>query len=382
MSAEEQLELYKQAITKAEAVCARAADGELEARVVDIGAFGELQGFLVSINRLLDLTDAYVRESGASLEYASQQKYYRPFLLRGMRGDFRRGAATINTARESMQRRSELTEAFQTTVSENVEVVSSAAAQLQGLANGMTEDASAANERSTTALQSAGVATENADAVAANSEQLAEAIDEISKQVSDSLGATREMVNQVERANEAVEGLTGAAEKIDGVVSFIREIANQTNLLALNATIEAARAGDAGRGFSVVAQEVKSLAGQTASATTEIVQFVETLQSSTRQTADAIAAISGKTDEVSQVASAIASAVEEQSASTREIDTSVRRAAEGARSVSDSVGGIAEASEATGKAAQQVLEAAGSLSAQSTDLNGKVGEFLEQISAA
>ena len=382
MSAEEQLELYRKAVAKAETVCTRAADGDLEARIVDIAEFGELQGFLASINRMLDLTDAFVRESGASLEYASQQKYYRPFLLRGMRGDFRRGAAIINSARESMQRRSELTEAFQSTVSENVEIVSHAATQLQELANGMTGDATAACERSTSALESAGVATDNADAVAANSQQLAEAIEEISKQVSDSLGATNEMVNQVTRANEAVEALTGAAEKIDGVVSFIREIANQTNLLALNATIEAARAGDAGRGFSVVAQEVKSLAGQTASATTEIVQFVEALQSSTQKTAEAITAISGKTDEVSQVAGAIASAVEEQSASTREIDTAVRRAAEGARDVSDSVGTIAEASESTGKAAQQVLEAAGNLSTQSTDLNGKVGKFLEQISAA
>ncbi len=382
MSAEEELELCKQAIAKAQTVCARAADGDLEARIVDIGEFGELQGFLVSINRMLDLTDAYVRESGASLEYASQQKYYRPFLLRGMRGDFRRGAGIINTARESMQRRSELTEAFQSTVSENVEIVSNAAAQLQELANGLTADATMAHDRSATAIESAEVATQNADAVALNSQQLAETIEEISKQVSDSLGATHEMVTQVARANEAVGALASAADKIGGVVSFIREIASQTNLLALNATIEAARAGDAGRGFSVVAQEVKSLAGQTAAATTEIVQFVDALQSSTRQTTEAITAISGKTEEVSQVAGAIASAVEEQSASTREIDASVRRAAEGARSVSDSVGGIAEASESTGKAAHQVLEAAGSLSAQSTDLNGKVSEFLDQISAA
>ena len=190
------------------------------------------------------------------------------------------------------------------------------------------------------------------------------------------------MVSQVARANDAVEGLTAAAVKIDTVVNFIREIANQTNLLALNATIEAARAGDAGRGFSVVAQEVKSLAGQTATATSDIVQLVEAIQSSTTQTAEAISAISGKTDEVSQVANAIASAVEEQSASTREIDSGVQRAATGSRTVADSVGGIAEAAESTGKAAAEALEAAQSLTMQSDDLNGKVGDFLEQIRTA
>ncbi len=381
MSAQE-LELYKKAVEKARTICARAAEGDLEARITEIGEFGELAGFLVSINKMLDLTDAYVRESGASLEYASQQKYYRPFLLRGMRGDFRRGAAVINTARQSMEKRSQLTEEFQSTVSDNVEIVSGAARDLEELANGLTSGAASAHERSVAAIDSAEIATQNADAVAENSQQLAEAIDEISKQVTDSLGATGEMVDQVAQANDAVEGLATATNKIDSVLSFIREIASQTNLLALNATIEAARAGDAGRGFSVVAQEVKSLAGQTATATSDIVQLVEAIQSSTTRTAEAISAISGKTEEVSRVANAIASAVEEQSASSREIDNGVKRAADGSRSVSESVGGIAEASESTGKAASQMLEAAQSLTVQSDDLSGKVGHFLEQIRAA
>ncbi|HIP78079.1 MAG TPA: methyl-accepting chemotaxis protein, partial [Kiloniellaceae bacterium] len=103
------LKTYKEAFAKAEAVCLRAAEGDLEARITDIEEFGELAGCLVAINRLLDLTDAFVRESSASLEYASQRKYFRPFLLRGMLGDFRRGAAVINTARESMKTRHELT---------------------------------------------------------------------------------------------------------------------------------------------------------------------------------------------------------------------------------------------------------------------------------
>ncbi len=71
------LRTYRKAFQKAEAVCLRAASGDLEARIVGIEEFGELAGCLNAINRLLDLTDAFVRESSASLEYASQRKYFR-----------------------------------------------------------------------------------------------------------------------------------------------------------------------------------------------------------------------------------------------------------------------------------------------------------------
>src|SRR5262249_39538216 len=81
----------------------------------------------------------------------------------------------------------------------------------------------------------------------------------------------RKTVHDAEASNAAVENLHHAVAEIDSVVGTIRKIAAQTNLLALNATIEAARAGDAGRGFSVVASEVKALANQTATAT-EVIQ--------------------------------------------------------------------------------------------------------------
>ncbi|MGA8801721.1 MAG: methyl-accepting chemotaxis protein, partial [Pseudolabrys sp.] len=75
-----------------------------------------------------------------------------------------------------------------------------------------------------------------------------------------------------------------AAGRIGDVIKLITDIAEQTNLLALNATIEAARAGDAGRGFAVVASEVKSLAGQTAKATTEISEQIAAIQTARDET--------------------------------------------------------------------------------------------------
>ncbi|WP_315855260.1 methyl-accepting chemotaxis protein [Chenggangzhangella methanolivorans] len=97
-----------------------------------------------------------------------------------------------------------------------------------------------------------------------------------------------EAVSQARETNAIVAGLSTAADRIGEVVLLIRGIAEQTNLLALNATIEAARAGDAGRGFAIVASEVKNLAEQTAKATEQISSQISESQSMAAQAVSAI----------------------------------------------------------------------------------------------
>ena len=98
-SREEELEAALRAVRD---VCRAAADGDLEPRVPHLGDDPELVSVRDALNGLLDLTDAYVRESSASLSYASTQRFYRRFLRRGMKGSFAQGATTINDAIDAM----------------------------------------------------------------------------------------------------------------------------------------------------------------------------------------------------------------------------------------------------------------------------------------
>ena len=117
-----------------------------------------------------------------------------------------------------------------------------------------------------------------------------------------------------EGTNATVMGLSEAGQKIGAVVDLINDIAEQTNLLALNATIEAARAGDAGKGFTVVASEVKNLASQTARATQDISAQIAAMQAETEETVTSIKGISEVINRVNEISASIASAVEEQGA--------------------------------------------------------------------
>lgn len=165
--------------------------------------------------------------------------------------------------------------------------------------------------------------------VAAATEELSASINEISSQVSHTAVSAQETATIVQQTSLQVSRLSEAADKIGQIVDMIRGIAEQTNLLALNATIEAARAGEAGKGFAVVASEVKNLAGKTSEATKEIIAQVETIQAETRQTVDGIDAIVSKIADVQERSASVAAAVEEQQAATAEISRSVYQASSG-----------------------------------------------------
>ncbi|MGV7217195.1 methyl-accepting chemotaxis protein [Bradyrhizobium sp. UFLA05-112] len=276
----------------------------------------------------------------------------------------------------------ELARAFEAKVSELVGGLSSASATMESTAQSMTSTASATNSQAAVVAAASEQTSTNVQTVASATEELSSSIAEIGRQVAQSTEIAARAVDNARRTGDTARSLAEGAQKIGDVVTLIQSIAEQTNLLALNATIEAARAGDAGRGFAVVASEVKSLAGQTAKATTEISEQISAIQSASDETIAAIRNVADVIAEIDQIGTAIAAAIEEQGSATKEISRSVQEAARGTQEVNSNITGVQRAADDTGAAANQVLGAAEQLSSQSRDLAGQVNRFLSEVRAA
>jgi methyl-accepting chemotaxis protein len=276
----------------------------------------------------------------------------------------------------------ELTRAFEAKVGELVGGLSSASAAMENTAQSMSSTAADTNRQAAIVAAASEQTSGNVQTVASATEELTSSISEIGRQVAQSTEIAARAVENARRTGDTARSLAAGAQKIGDVVTLIQSIAAQTNLLALNATIEAARAGEAGRGFAVVASEVKSLASQTAKATTEISEQIAAIQTASDETVTAIRNVADVIGEIDQIGVAIASAIEQQGSATKEISRSVQEAARGTQDVNSNISGVQQAADATGSAANQVLGAAEQLSSQSRDLAGQVNRFLSEVRAA
>lgn len=211
--------------------------------------------------------------------------------------------------------------------------------------------------------------------VAAGAEQMGSSIREIAKNATEAARVAGRATSVAVETNQTVAKLGDSSKEIGAVVRTITAIAEQTNLLALNATIEAARAGEAGKGFAVVASEVKELAQETARATEDIARRVEAIQEDTEGAVAAIAEISDIIATINDYQGTIASAVEEQSATTDEMSRSVSEAATGVSEITDSISGIASTSAQSSATLVEMNMAVGELAGISRDLELKVDTF-------
>lgn len=260
--------------------------------------------------------------------------------------------------------------------------VTSAATQMDSTARQLTSVAMAADQEAQAASGASGTTSDNVQTVAAASEELAASIREISHQVTQATQVVGNAAQMATQTDGQVQQLDHAATKIGEIVTLIQSIAEQTNLLALNATIEAARAGEAGRGFAVVASEVKNLAVQTARATDDISTQISGIQSTTRETVEAIRAISATMTEVEHYTSAIAAAIEEQNAATMEISRSVQNAADGTVVLANNINGVSNAISETSHAAEMVMGVVGELNRNADEIRVTIDGFLQDVSAA
>lgn len=386
-AAQKRADAFEAALSRISEVCQHAALGDLEARIIGVDPDDPAADVLNNLNHMLDLTDAYVRESRGALGAAAKGAYYRRFLERGMQGSFALGAADINLAIEGMARleqktrddRINLANNFEDHVAVTIKAVGAAAKSVETAALELNEQASSTLDRAVSVSATAEETSANANAVAASAEELSASIEEIRRQSSNSTDSVHKVSKGLEQAKSSVEMLVKAASSVDKVVSFIREIADQTNLLALNATIEAARAGEAGRGFAVVASEVKALANQSAKATEEIAREISAMHEATRLTRESITAIDQQTVTLRDVIDAITSSVEEQSEATGEISGNIQQAAAGSSNVSAVIYDIRDAAKISGESAAEVLEAAREMFSQAGVLETETKRFLEQV---
>jgi methyl-accepting chemotaxis protein len=275
-----------------------------------------------------------------------------------------------------------LADEFQAAVGGIIDTVSTASRGMETAANTLSKTAEQTQQLSGSVAAASEQASANVQSVASATEEMSSSVSEISRQVHESSRIAAEAVRQAEKTDARINELSQAAGRIGDVVKLITAIAEQTNLLALNATIEAARAGEAGRGFAVVASEVKQLASQTAKATEEISAQIAGMQTATQDSVAAIKEIGDTIGRISEIASTIATAVEEQGAATQEIARNVGEAAKGTGQVATSITDVNRGAAETGSASAQVLASARTLSAESHHLRSEVDKFLSTVRAA
>lgn len=384
---DEELDGYKRSFAAIADVLKRAAKGDMEARVIDWDQHGDRGETLSGLNRVLDLTDAFIRESTASLVAATDGRFYREFLRTGMAGAFGEGAQAINATSQRMaemetERKNALAQVARTYESEVGVVISSLTGTVQkitAVSDSLKEYASENQELAVTVAAAAEQASANVQTVAAAAEQLSASVEEIARQVQTSSEKTFSASEEAKNASHTIDTLKAGSETIGQVVKLISDIAEQTNLLALNATIEAARAGEAGKGFAVVASEVKSLAKQTATATGEIGQQITSIQGNTGSTVKAVTEISETISSLHHIAATIASATEEQTAATTEISRNIQEASTGTLEVSRSIGRVNETSSATLSHVENLEEESRHLADVVAQLKSQSEAFVKQI---
>lgn len=286
-------------------------------------------------------------------------------------------------ARAARQKRvDDLISAFREMVQSVLETVATNTSQMETTAKSLSTIATQTTSQASSVSAASEEASMNVQSVASAAEELSASIGEITRQISQ----TKDVVGRASEAtietDKKITSLADAAQKIGEVISLIQDIAEQTNLLALNATIEAARAGEAGKGFAVVASEVKSLATQTAKATEAISEQITNIQQETASSVDSIRSITETMGEVSSATEAIAAAVEEQGACTSEISNNVQQAAAGSNEVSHNITGVSQSAGESQASADQVLAASHNVAGGADKLRSVVDEFLKDVAAA
>lgn len=292
-----------------------------------------------------------------------------------------RERAALAAREERAARVGALTERFEHDVRTLMGEVTEAASGLRTTAQALADGAASNDANVGRVAAAAERSSTNVQGVAAATEELTASIHSINSDIAKSNSVAGTAVIEASRTTETVQELSQAVDTITGLVKLIHEIAAQTNLLALNASVEAARAGAAGAGFAVVANEVKTLSTRVAEATGDIGVQVEAIRSRTDSAVDAIGRIRDVIGDMSEIAQSIAAAAEQQRGATDAIARNVQDASGDARQVTESIAEVSANVSQTHGAADSVSSSAERLSSRADTLRVTVDRFIKEVGA-
>ncbi|WP_439499041.1 methyl-accepting chemotaxis protein [Bosea sp. (in: a-proteobacteria)] len=335
------------------------ADGRADQAIPGRQRRDEIGGIAASVKRIREnmVAEAELREQERE-ERSSEVDRQRAALLADLAADLDRSILTVTSA------------------------VSTAAEELAVTANQLSSGAQETQASAGTMHEATARAIANIHSIEDAAQDLRAAIDRLDGDVQSSDLAARSARDQAGQMSAVVDSLAAGAARVSDVIGLISDIAEQTNLLALNATIEAARAGEAGRGFAVVASEVKGLSGQTARAIDDITRQIASMNEATVATVAAISDIQAMIGGLSDAVRRTAETMRHQQGVTHAIVADVGAATSEFSRIGDATSLVSTASQQTSSAANAVLRAAGDLTGLAHSLKSRVDEFIAQVRAA